>query len=191
MYQYVGKQKSWVKEHGIKIGDKLNVIRRPNDVKAGESKRSKEIDWNVLWNDRMNKYIGKTIIVFKIEADGIVSKNGKWVFPYFILEPIKEAEKLGEKQTNIGDGKMSTTEAKKQAQKATRTEKIVLADIKKTNKQIEGFKSQIKVKTAKIESLKAEVSNARRDLSVEIATLRDLNAELKNCSAPIKIIKKR
>ncbi len=97
MESYAKRQKKWIKENDIHIGDRVIISRSSFNGEQG---------WEEVWTSRMDKYIGaSTVTIKKIgkEDEGIycVYNNrisGYW-FPYFVLEPIKETKSI-EKNEN-------------------------------------------------------------------------------------------
>lgn len=83
---YAERQAAWVKEHGIKPGSKVRVIREAE---------SKEDGWRNTWERPMSGSVGETLTVALIAPgnNGIqLQENVGFVFPYFVLEPAKEPE---------------------------------------------------------------------------------------------------
>ena len=85
---YQERQDAWVKEHGIKVGSKVRVLRKvSNDGEDG---------WDCGWNSMMDDSVGRTLTVCQIcnrEVDtrGFKLADGWW-YPYFALEPVKGPE---------------------------------------------------------------------------------------------------
>lgn len=81
-------QKQWIEHHGLKVGDKVRVVRKfkykengfscgdwdGNGDKAGMQQGVYGVD-----------YLGRSSI-----SVGGDDTNGQWNFPYFALEPVKE-----------------------------------------------------------------------------------------------------
>jgi len=67
---------------GLKIGDKIKVIRTTESRKSG---------WCQPWNDSMNSSVGKTFIIkdFGNDDNGFQLENNYW-YPYFVLEKVVE-----------------------------------------------------------------------------------------------------
>jgi hypothetical protein len=76
---------------GIAKGDKVKVLRKAKDYEMG---------WGTVWNDDMDRAIGKTLTVTAIHSYyGMrleIPDDNEYYFPFFILEvkkpAIKEAE---------------------------------------------------------------------------------------------------
>lgn len=81
---YKERQTEWLKETGLKVGDKVKIVRKANDHENG---------WGTVWATLMNKYVGKTGVIddvdFECGIHVIVTSLGWW-YPYFVLEPVKE-----------------------------------------------------------------------------------------------------
>lgn len=75
---YAERQAEWVKATGVKVGDKVRVIRV---IKGHEQ------NWNDTWGDYNNNTVGSIFEISKIDEAGIRDKNNKYWHPYFCLEP--------------------------------------------------------------------------------------------------------
>ena len=76
-------QKTWVEETGLKVGDKVKILRKFEDGELGSFPN---------WNPRMSETIGETGEVFRIDTDSIrvnFSAN-HWFYPFIVLEKIEE-----------------------------------------------------------------------------------------------------
>lgn len=66
---------------GIKVGDTVKVLRKAEKGEDG---------WNNSWEPKMNKCIGKTFKVVRINDTDIKSDCPReYGFPYFVLEKIE------------------------------------------------------------------------------------------------------
>lgn len=85
---YQERQDAWIKEHGIKVGSKVRVLRKvSNDGEDG---------WDCGWNSSMDDSVGGTLTVCEIcnrkeDTRGLRLADGWW-YPYFALEPVKKPE---------------------------------------------------------------------------------------------------
>lgn len=73
---------------GLKVGDYVRVTRKAYDCEAG---------WDNGWADGMDKTVGMVGNVLAVSSDGIQisfasSRNGRWYFPYFVLEKVEKPE---------------------------------------------------------------------------------------------------
>jgi hypothetical protein len=68
---------------GIKIGDKVKVLRKAKSFENG---------WACSWNEEMDEYVGRTGKVFDIAFFGIDVEfySSSWYFPFFVLEKVEE-----------------------------------------------------------------------------------------------------
>jgi hypothetical protein len=66
------------KNSGIKIGDRVKVLRKAND---------EENDWSNAWVDNMDKYIGQIVMVLD-DGNLLGFQIGNYHFPYFVLEVV-------------------------------------------------------------------------------------------------------
>lgn len=80
---YVERQRKWIKEVGLEIGDKVLIVSSATDEQAG---------WGDVWATPMNRYIGQIGVVEMPEAPdaelaGItVSVGGDtYNYPFFVL----------------------------------------------------------------------------------------------------------
>lgn len=85
MSNYSERQRQWITKYNIQVGDKVKVVRKCGSYANG---------WDLLWNDSMDDWVGKTITIKEIhEQKGFKTSYDKslsnWWFPYFVLEPIK------------------------------------------------------------------------------------------------------
>ena len=81
---YAKKQKQWIKNHNIKVGDKVRIIRKTNPQENG---------WEIHWVSPMNDTIKKIGIITKINNWGIKisveNAIGYW-YPYHVLEKVED-----------------------------------------------------------------------------------------------------
>jgi len=81
------KKKSYIKrqeESNIKLGMKVHVIRTASSGEEG---------WSDAWNPKMDSFVGNIYNVESIHDSGIelINEEGdSFVFPYFILEEVKD-----------------------------------------------------------------------------------------------------
>ena len=81
---YQERQDAWVKEHGIKVGSKVRVLRTAKDREDG---------WKDSWLSDMNKAVGEVLVCRAVRIDGYgLSLSGGLNYPYFVLDPVKEPE---------------------------------------------------------------------------------------------------
>lgn len=83
---YEKKQEEWIRETGLKCGDKVKIIRKVESHEEG---------WGDEWSSgEMHDWVGQTVEVMAFNGRfGIeLTRDGdqSWLFPYFVLEPIKE-----------------------------------------------------------------------------------------------------
>lgn len=81
---YKEKQKQWIKENNVKVGDKVKIIKKSFDGDNG---------WHVCWVTTMDTAVNKTGIIIDIEEDAIginVEDIGVFYYPYHILEKVKD-----------------------------------------------------------------------------------------------------
>ena len=81
---YREKQKQWIKENNIKIGDKVKIIKKSFEGDNG---------WNLCWIAIMDTVINNTGIITSIETDSIgieVTNVGIFYYPYHILEKVED-----------------------------------------------------------------------------------------------------
>ena len=80
---YEKLQKLWVEETGLKVGDKVKILREFENKELGSSPD---------WNPRMSENLGKVGEVTEINNNfiGVDFDNGNWVYPFTVLEKIEE-----------------------------------------------------------------------------------------------------
>ena len=66
---------------GLKVGNKVKVIREANSYEAG---------WGCDWNPIKNNYVGKILKITRDEGVNGFELNNEWYFPYFVLEKVEE-----------------------------------------------------------------------------------------------------
>jgi len=76
---YTACQQQWIEHHGLKVGDKVKVVREYENYEQGCSSVSIEGDAD---------YVGKVVIITRITSTAIYVKMGDRAnfFPYFVLE---------------------------------------------------------------------------------------------------------
>ena len=75
-------------ECGLKVGDKVKILRKVVDYEDG---------WGNSWPEDADTWVGKTGEIigdgkgsgFKVSLE---EENGYWFFPYFVLEKVEENE---------------------------------------------------------------------------------------------------
>ena len=79
---YEKLQKVWVEETGLKIGDKVKVLRKFEDYEFGSSP---------YWKSEMYQTIGEIGEVIEINTDSIKVNFGddRWLFPFRALEKVE------------------------------------------------------------------------------------------------------
>lgn len=84
---YGERQAEWVKNHDVKVGDRVRLIRAASN---------EEDTWPNVWPDKANEWVGKILKVREISEVGIACYNpdaDDWFgFPYFVLEKIMECK---------------------------------------------------------------------------------------------------
>ena len=82
---YGERQAEWVKNHDVKVGDRVRLIRAASN---------EEDTWPNVWPDKANEWVGKILKVREISEVGIACYNpdsDDWLgFPYFVLEKVME-----------------------------------------------------------------------------------------------------
>jgi hypothetical protein len=84
---YVERQRKWIKEVGLEIGDKVLIVGTATDEQGG---------WDDSWVDGMNETVGLVGTVgdafeesggdYEPEWGILVSTDGKyWYYPFFVL----------------------------------------------------------------------------------------------------------
>ena len=88
-------QKVWVEETGLKVGDKVKVLRRFEDCELGSIPN---------WDPQMPVTIGEVGEVFGINTDSIRVKfsSNHWVYPFTVLEKV-EVEVEEKTKTDVPD----------------------------------------------------------------------------------------
>ena len=88
-------QKVWVEETGLKIGDRVKVLREFND---------KELGPVVPWNPEMSETIGEVgeVVCINIYSIKVNFGDDDWYYPFTVLEKvgIEEEEKPDVPDTN-------------------------------------------------------------------------------------------
>jgi hypothetical protein len=79
---YEERQRAWLEETGLKVGDTVKVVRTAEDGENG---------WGNDWVPEMNKYVGKEYTLNRIKGSSGLYV-GNWDFPYFVLEKVKKPE---------------------------------------------------------------------------------------------------
>ena len=84
---YEKLQKVWLEETGVKVGDKVKVLREFEDY---------EVKTSINWNPKMSKTIGEIGEVFRITSYSIrVNFSGEhWLYPFTVLEKVEVEEKI-------------------------------------------------------------------------------------------------
>ena len=81
---YAKKQKQWIKNHNIKVGDKVRIIRKTNPRENG---------WEIHWISSMDDTVKKIGIITKINNWGIKisveNTIGLW-YPYHVLKKVED-----------------------------------------------------------------------------------------------------
>jgi hypothetical protein len=75
---YEERQRAWLEETGLKVGDTVRVVRTAEDGEDG---------WNNDWVPEMNKYVGNEYTLNRIKGNSGLY-IGAWDFPYFVLEKV-------------------------------------------------------------------------------------------------------
>jgi len=97
---YKTSQKKYLKEVDLRQGDYVKVTRK---AFRGEG------DWVEDWFDRMNSSIGVTNVLFEIDFDnrGLVV-NG-YLYPYFVIEKIRDRDWNSLLRINLDFSSLQTT----------------------------------------------------------------------------------
>lgn len=82
---YIALQREWVEKNGLKVGDRVRILRKPIDF---------EDDWRGVWCKAMDGYVGKVVNVLAIHSGNIIigADGHRSLCPYFVLEKVTEAE---------------------------------------------------------------------------------------------------
>ena len=79
---YAERQKQWLEHHGLKVGDKVKVVRKFEEDEDGYT--------GYTFN---NRHLGQTAAILRISSLGVkidvLSNNDSKYHPYFALEPVK------------------------------------------------------------------------------------------------------
>ena len=77
---YVERQKEWIKENGIKVGDTVKVVRTsPGDTDG----------WENSWVPSMNDKVGSTISITRFNGARGIGHTGSYNYPFFVLEKVE------------------------------------------------------------------------------------------------------
>jgi hypothetical protein len=93
---YKQLQKTFLKETGLGIGDRVKVLTTGSRGHLG---------WDVMWMPEMNEAVGETVTIEEIAPSmGLLLRwkdgsNGRAYFPFFVLE--KAAEEVSEPQPEL------------------------------------------------------------------------------------------
>lgn len=70
---------------GLKVGDRVRVRRKAEHHEKG---------WRNTWNPEMDSYIGKVLVITRIEDGcvGILLNHSVFYFPFFVLEKVEAKE---------------------------------------------------------------------------------------------------
>ena len=79
---YAERQKQWIEHHGLKVGDKVKVVRKWKAYEGGF-----EYDYTRL---RMDVWLDGVYCIESIDSDSINLDDQ--YFPYFALEPVAKQE---------------------------------------------------------------------------------------------------
>jgi hypothetical protein len=83
---YAERQAQWIEHHGLKVGDKVKVVRKFKGQEDGYS----QCGWD--FNAGKAEMMGKECTIGIISSNDIElihDDNCGWYFPYFALEPVK------------------------------------------------------------------------------------------------------
>jgi hypothetical protein len=72
------------KNCGIKVDDKVRILRKAESYESG---------WGTVWNENMDRYIGKTgkvIGLDRLSGIDVEFYSSSWYFPFFVLEKVEE-----------------------------------------------------------------------------------------------------
>lgn len=92
---YEKRQAEWVKENGIKLGDKVKILRKFDDFESGCAIEMDE-------DGEMDPLVGTVGKVSAIEDDSIEvdSKGDCWYWPYFVLEKVENEPEAEDEPDN-------------------------------------------------------------------------------------------
>lgn len=71
--KYRRDQEAWVQETGLRPGDRVLVVMKPDDY----------CGWDRGWTDFMDLTIGKVIVVDAVSEHGVYCEG--WFYPFFVL----------------------------------------------------------------------------------------------------------
>jgi hypothetical protein len=78
---YIERQRAWVEEVGLKVGDTVKILRKAEADENG---------WNNNWASNMDAYVGKEVKVMQLYPDADYGIGlGPWDYPYFVLEKVE------------------------------------------------------------------------------------------------------
>lgn len=79
---YRDRQADWLKENGLKVGDKVKVLRAPTSLENGWQ-------YGVSHHGHYDSAIGKVFEIEKIEDDSIWLVGVNYILPFFVLQKVK------------------------------------------------------------------------------------------------------
>lgn len=84
--QYERQQAKWLKNTGLKEGDKLIVIATAKDGQGG---------WSNVWMSVMDTFVGLTVTYLDVADErgvrvDVPAQNWPWRFPFFVLAKVEE-----------------------------------------------------------------------------------------------------
>ena len=74
---------AWIRDNDVKAGDYVKITRKALDYENG---------WNNVWDPKMDKYVGRTVMVLRTdtleEGISLSCPDTYYSFPYFVLEKV-------------------------------------------------------------------------------------------------------
>jgi hypothetical protein len=90
---YQERQEAWVKEHGLKVGDKVKILRSPTEAELPDC-------YLCHWPPRKNAQVGVVHTIGHISARHIELSSD--YYPYFVLKPTTRPYNASEMRALVG-----------------------------------------------------------------------------------------
>lgn len=75
---------AWIRDNDVKAGDYVKITRKAQDYENG---------WDNVWDSKMDKYVGRTVMVLRTdtleEGISLSCPDTFYYFPYFVLEKVE------------------------------------------------------------------------------------------------------